>query len=65
MNRKDSKKDIEKANLTTAHTDTETGNEGLSPEENRKKDLAALEIMYARGLVEEATYNARKKELEG
>ena len=39
--------------------DTESGNEG----DNREAELRALEVMHRRGLIDEATYRARRAEI--
>ena len=48
-----------KINLTSAGTDTESGHEGLSSEDDKEKSLAALKIMYERGLIHEGEYKKR------
>ena len=46
---------------TTSATDEESGTAGG---DDRRQALAALEIMRRRGLIDEATYLARKQEIE-
>ena len=58
------KKDIDKAELTTALTDTETGSEGLSKEEDRKKSIQALEAMHAQGLIPEDVFEKKMADLK-
>ena len=50
--------------LTTAQTDTETGNEKLDGEEDRKRSVQALKTMYAKGLLSDREYQDRLKELK-
>ncbi len=45
----------------SGHADTESGNEG----DNREAELRALDVMRQRGLIDEATYQARRAEIEG
>jgi len=42
-------------------TDAESGSVG---EDNRGRALVALEIMRRRGLIDQATYETRKREIE-
>lgn len=41
--------------------DTESGNEG----DNRDAELRALDVMFERGLIDEATYRTRRGEILG
>lgn len=43
-------------------TDAESGSVG---DDNRGRALVALEVMRRRGLIDPATYEARRKEIEG
>lgn len=52
-----------KAILTNAQTDTETGTEGLPPEEERERSLDALQVMHQRGLISDDEFEKRKSEL--
>lgn len=53
----------DKAFLTTETTDTETGCENCAPEEELRRSLEALEALFRRGLIDEATYQLRRDEL--
>lgn len=48
-----------------AGTDAESGQEGLSGAEDRRKSLYALKILYERGLLPEAEYRRRVAALGG
>ena len=51
--------------ITNAGTDTETGQEGKTPEDERSASLFALKSLYERGLITEEEYRTRVKELDG
>lgn len=53
-----------KVGLTNAQTDTESGIQGLDDQEETKKALTSLKIMYSRGLLTEKEYQHRLKELK-
>ena len=49
--------------ITNAHTDEESSNEGLAPQEDARQELRALHIMYERGLIPADQYEKRRAEL--
>tara|TARA_B100000745_G_C19924447_1_gene310929 strand:- start:84 stop:275 length:192 start_codon:yes stop_codon:yes gene_type:complete len=51
-----------KAKLTNAQTDTESGAEGLPPEEEMRRSLDALKVMHQRGLISDQEYETRKQD---
>ena len=57
-------KEIKKANLTTANTDTETGTEGLSAKEDREQSIRALKDMHKRGLIPDDVFEAKMSKLK-
>lgn len=50
------------SNFTDGTTDAETGDEGLSEDEKRKKHLFALKAMLERGLISRAEYDEALKQ---
>ena len=57
------KEDKFAADLTNAQTDTEAGNEKLSPDEEREKDIFALKALHESGVISDDEFNQRMKEL--
>jgi uncharacterized membrane protein len=49
---------------SSSTTDHESGQEGLTREQNNKRAREALKIMKERGLIDEDTYNKRLQDLE-
>ncbi len=58
------KENIEKANLTTANTDTETGCEGLDKQEDKEQSIRALKDMYKSGLIPDDVFKEKMAKLE-
>jgi hypothetical protein len=52
---------VKRPGITSAATDSESGEEGAGPE----RDLYALEVMYKRGLIPKEEYERRRAELAG
>lgn len=56
--------DIQKANLTTANTDTETGCEGLDAREDKEQSMRALKDMHKRGLIPDDVFEEKMSKLK-